>query len=223
MLWIIPIVILAVVVFVLWRGKKNSYTNKRRSEPLFKAEPIFIEKAEVVENEDQEEQPVIEIDQKQEPKKEALQELVVFRILADANCPYIGYELLQTLLANGLRFGEMNIFHRYEKADNQGRVLFSVAQVTEPGTFDIHNIGNCTCRGLVMFMQLADHKNPLQIFQLMLDTAKQLVDDLGGKIIDGKNQILDQMVAEHWRTRIKNYEASLYRYDLFAPELNQDK
>ena len=142
------------------------------------------------------------------------QDIIIMRIMAPKEKSYSGYELLQALLSNGFRFGAMNIFHHYEKANNEGKILFSLAQATEPGTFDIRNMGNCTCSGLTVFIRLTDHKNAMQVFDKMFATAQKLIEDLGGEIWD-KGQKINESIIEKWRTRIKNYENSLYTYDLF--------
>jgi cell division protein ZipA len=172
-------------------------------------EPAFIEQEEVTSEKPESEEIPPEL-----PKKITNQELIIMHIMAPKDKFYSGYELLQTLLSNGFRFGDMNIFHNYEKPNNEGKILFSLARATEPGTFDIRNMGSCSCSGLTIFMRLNDHKNPLQIFNNMFETAKKLVDDLGGEIWS-ESQKIDQSIIEKWRNKIKNYENSLYTYDLF--------
>jgi cell division protein ZipA len=149
------------------------------------------------------------------PKKTAKQELIIMYLKAPQDKLYSGYELLQALLSNGFRFGAMNIFHHYEKGHTEGKILFSLARATEPGIFDIRNMGACSCSGLTIFMNLCDHKNPAQVFANMLETAQKLADDLGGKILDENRQILDRSGIEKLHNKIKNYENSLYTYDLF--------
>ena len=39
--------------------------------------------------------------------------------------------LLQNILESGLRFGEMDIFHRHESMAGNGEVLFSMANALE--------------------------------------------------------------------------------------------
>ena len=51
-----------------------------------------------------------------------------------------GPALLQNILESGLRFGEMDIFHRHESMAGNGEVLFSMANALKPGTFDLDDI-----------------------------------------------------------------------------------
>ncbi len=118
-------------------------------------------------------------------------EHIVLHLMAPAKMPYSGYELLQALLANGMRFGKMNIFHRHESKNGQGCVLFSLASANKPGTFDLPNMGGYSCPGLTLFMSVDGLSDPLHAFDVMLDTAQQLRDDLGGDLWDINHQPLN--------------------------------
>ncbi|MCK4609107.1 MAG: cell division protein ZipA C-terminal FtsZ-binding domain-containing protein, partial [Gammaproteobacteria bacterium] len=187
------------------RQKRKTQVVRQKSEPIFHAD-VSTQKEQVVISDPDPDKP------KPEPKQSA-NDFVVMRIIAPDKESYAGYELLQTLLAHDFRFGEMDIFHRYDK--ESGTVLFSLASATLPGTFDINNMGTCNCHGLTLFMRLADHEEPMQIFDSLLDTAKVLADDLGGTIWNEDRRMLDQVVVDAWLTRVRNYENSLYSYDLF--------
>ena len=103
-------------------------------------------------------------------------------VMADAGCSYSGYELLQTLLAVGMRFGDRQIFHRYIKQDPNLGSWFSLASVNKPGTFELGSIGGFSCDGFILFM--ADGMTPYNAAALrkMLSTAEMLVEELGGEI-----------------------------------------
>lgn len=123
-------------------------------------------------------------------KPAAKSPLIVLHIMAAENQSFMGYELLQSLLSAGLRFGEMNIFHRYEQPTGQGKILFSLASATEPGTFNLDEVGSLTCVGLSLFMDTRKLTDSAQVFNLMLDTARLLAEDLGGKVYDEQHQEL---------------------------------
>jgi len=128
--------------------------------------------------------------------------LLVLHIMAPANQAFIGYELLQALLSSGLRFGEMNIFHRYEQPTGQGKILFSLASATEPGTFNLDEIGSLVCIGLSLFMKVNTLENPAKVFNLMLDTARLLAEDLGAKVVDEHYQELTPETITHYQQQI---------------------
>ncbi len=140
--------------------------------------------------------------------------LIVLQINAFPDKPYMGYELHQALLAAGLRFGEKNIFHRYEGEDSN-KILFSLAAATPEGSFAIEDMGSFKCNGLLLFMDL-DTKNRLMTsFDLMLDTARQLAEELGGDIYDDLRQVINADVIKRIREKICTVETgNLYVSDL---------
>lgn len=130
-------------------------------------------------------------------------EVFVLHVMAQENNLFKGYELLQALLSQGLRFGDMNIFHRYQHTNGKGNVLFSLTSAIEPGTFDIHNMGSYSCPGLSLFMQSSGHlKSDLERFQLMVKVAKNIARELGGICQSDDRQILTEVIIERYKNRI---------------------
>lgn len=106
-------------------------------------------------------------------------QLVIIHVMAKPGALFVGYELLQAIIATGLRHGHMQIFHYY---DNEENVLFSLVSAVEPGIFDLEQIGGFSTPGLSFFMNKHAVKNPDQVLSLMLTVAEQLAEDLGGII-----------------------------------------
>lgn len=149
-------------------------------------------------------------------------DVIALTLIAPANHPYRGYELLQALLAVGLRFGDMKIFHRHETKNGRGPVWFSLANIEKPGTFDLQKMGATSCKGLMLFMQLAEDYDCAQAFECMLETVRQLAEDLGGEVWDDSRQRLTMDKVTDIRRKIRSYEASQRVRDLFEVTENQD-
>ena len=114
-------------------------------------------------------------------------------LLAKENRQLAGYELLQTVLAAGLRFGEGQLFHRHQYSNGQGPVLCSLAAATASGVFDLQNIGAFSVRGLCLFMQSSGNPTiDAERFAIMLETAKQLSDGLDTFLLDEQRQPLTE-------------------------------
>lgn len=110
---------------------------------------------------------------------------IMFFLLAKDQQHFAGYELLQTILAAGLRFGEGDLFHRHQHANGQGPVLFSLATATESGVFDLQNIGAFNARGLCLFMQTSGNANiDQERYDILCQTAAQLAEELGAYLLD---------------------------------------
>lgn len=142
-------------------------------------------------------------------KNEAGKVIAIF-IMAKQDQAFKGYELLQALLSQGLRFGDMSIFHRYPNTHGKGEALFSLTSAVEPGTFDIHNMGSYSTAGLTLFMQTSGQsKGDVERFELMLKAASNLAKELDGTCLDQSRQPLTNATLE-------NYKQLLYT----APELD---
>lgn len=127
---------------------------------------------------------VPQLDTKLVLDNESATPLMIF-LLAKENRQLAGYELLQTLLAAGLRFGEGQLFHRHQHANGQGPVLCSLAAATASGVFDLQNIGAFSVHGLCLFMHPSGNATiDAERFAIMHDTAKQLSDGLDTHLLD---------------------------------------
>lgn len=125
-----------------------------------------------------------QVDSKPILDNESAMPLMIF-LLAKENRQLAGYELLQTLLAAGLRFGEGQLFHRHQHANGQGPVLCSLAAATPSGVFDLQNIGAFSVHGLCLFMHPSGNSTiDAERFAIMHDTAKQLSDGLDTHLLD---------------------------------------
>jgi cell division protein ZipA len=137
--------------------------------------------------------------------EESAEQVYVIHVLAQDPGGFRGSELLQILLACDVRFGEMNIFHRYEREKGQGEIQFSVANATEPGSFDLDAMETLTTPGLSFFMRLPGPKHPLQAFDCMVETARVVVNNLGGEMRDETRSVFTPQTAEHCRQRIREF------------------
>ena len=116
-----------------------------------------------------------------------------------------GRKLLELLLQYGLRYGDMQIFHRHEHPAGQGDILFSMAQAIEPGTFNIDTLERDLVPGVSFFMSLPGVKSTLA-YDLMIDTARRLAQELQADLLDAQSQPLNSVVLEQWRDEVVAYE-----------------
>lgn len=135
---------------------------------------------------------------------------IMLFLLAKENRQFAGYELLQTVLAAGLRFGEEQLFHRHQFPNGQGPVLCSLAAATALGTFDLQNMGAFSVRGLCLFMKTS--KNPgidKERFSIMLETAKQLSEGLDAHLLDDKQKPLTTQRIESYLEQLQVTECAV--------------
>lgn len=133
-------------------------------------------------------------------------EVMVFNIFAKPDREFVGVDLLQALLAAGLHFGEMSIFHRHLSSETSSPVVFSVANLVNPGTFDLNRISAFSTKGLCFFMTLPNVANSMQAFDKMLDAAQQIRIALDGDLKDDNRSVMTAQTIEHYRQRVRDFE-----------------
>lgn len=131
--------------------------------------------------------------------------VVVMHLMAGEDKVFAGQPLLDALLAEGLRYGSMKIFHRHVGDDGSGPVLYSVANSVNPGTFDLNDMEQFTTPGVSFFFAMEDVDDPAAAFELLLGAARQMAADLGGTLKDESRSVLTRQTEEHYRQRIADY------------------
>lgn len=130
--------------------------------------------------------------------------IIILHVMAEPGKSYHGRDLLSAFEDLGLVFGDMQIFHHYGVGDMRtDRPLFHLADMLEPGSFDPDGMDDFTTRGLSLFMQLPPPLDPEAVFELMLSSARQLTEKLGGRIMNQDRQPLDDVHTELLRARVR--------------------
>jgi len=117
-----------------------------------------------------------------------------------------GRDLLALVDKYGLRFGAMNMFHRYQNKDGTGMLWFSMMGMTENGIapFDPHNVATNTYTGLVLFLSLP-HPEALMGFDSMMSVAAMMARDLDAEVLDENNQPISAEDKQHLRNFVRDY------------------
>ena len=113
-----------------------------------------------------------------------------------------GPDLKQALLDADLIFGEMDIFHRYDR--DLKHTLFSVASLVEPGTFPIETMEEFECPGIILFFQTARVADPLSVYDDLVNTSRELAHRLHGIQWDDTRQPLSASKVAHLRNLLKH-------------------
>ena len=136
-------------------------------------------------------------------------EVIVLHVVARGDPGFSGKDILEILLACDLRFGDMNFFHRHEQQAGRGPIQFSVANMLQPGVFDIDNMDSMQTRGLVFFLTLPGPEDMIFAYDCMLETARTVARNLGGELLDESRSVLTQQAVEHSRQQIRELERRL--------------
>jgi cell division protein ZipA len=114
-------------------------------------------------------------------KPRTAQKIIAVRVSAGPTTKYAGATLRSALEAEGLRFGRYDIFHCLH---TDGRPVFSVASLREPGTFDLEAMAGQHYPGVALFTVLPGPVPASDAVDAMMLTARTLAIHLGGAMAD---------------------------------------
>ncbi|MCF4994581.1 cell division protein ZipA [Pseudomonas syringae] len=141
-----------------------------------------------------------------EKEQAQAEEVLVISVICRDAAGFKGPALLQNILESGLRFGEMDIFHRHESMAGNGEVLFSMANAVKPGIFDLDDIDHFSTPAVSFFLGLPGPRHPKQAFDVMVAAARKLSQELNGELKDDQRSVLTAQTIEHYRQRIVEFE-----------------
>jgi len=133
------------------------------------------------------------------------QDVIVVNLRA-RNGELNGSDLLPVILDNGLRFGAMDIFHYHAEDEGEGDVLFSMANIVKPGTFNLPDFEHFNTVGLSFFLTLpVTVGSHMQAFEQMIDVTQAMAKALDAELLDENRSILTRQATEHYRERVRDF------------------
>ena len=132
-----------------------------------------------------------------------VEELLIVNVIARKDQPFKGYDIVRAMKAQGLRYGDMNIFHRKEPLTKVKQ--FSVANLVEPGTFDLSDLDTMMSPGMSFFLQLPGPEDATEAFNDMMSTAQRIAIELAGELRDEHMSVMTGQTREHMRQRIADF------------------
>jgi cell division protein ZipA len=144
----------------------------------------------------------------QTPNAAEQQKIVTVRVCAAGEARWPGATLLSALELHGLAYGRYQVFHRRHV---DGRSLFCVASLIEPGTFDVARMSSEEFRGITLFAVLPGPVEPLLTIDEVLGAARGLAQELSGMVQDSKGMPLSPQRAAAIRDDVARFQASLPR------------
>lgn len=132
--------------------------------------------------------------------------VITLYVMAPPGVPFRGSFLMEAMGKAGLEFGDMQIFHYLERHNGRDRVLFSLANMVEPGTFDPQAMDDFSSQGLVLFLQLPAAFDAVKAFDAMVTAARSLATGLEGSVCDSTRSVLTRQTIGHMREDVINYQ-----------------
>lgn len=134
------------------------------------------------------------------------QKIITVRVCAVGDSRWPGKSLIAALEGQGLAYGRYQVYHR-RHAD--GRSIFFVASLIEPGTFDPARMVEEEYRGVSMFAVLPGPLEPLQAIDALLATARELARELTGTVQDAKGMPFSPQRVAALREDVARFQSVL--------------
>ncbi len=130
--------------------------------------------------------------------------IVTLFLQARDNHIITGVELLDASLKSGLVFGDHDIFHRIHEEDVEP--VFSMANLTKPGSFDKSAWNTMEIKGVTMFLTLPGPRNALDAWDSMLATSRRLAELLHADLMDDAHEVFTRQRSLQIKEELREYE-----------------
>lgn len=127
---------------------------------------------------------------------------ITLYLVAPENRQFQLAKLSQGLEELGLIFGKNNLFHYHLHMTIDSPVLFSVANINAPGSFEAHRLADGATVGVVFFMPLPSVGNTLANLKIMIHSARSLAEQLGGFVLTDEQDIFTEQSETEYLARV---------------------
>ena len=139
-------------------------------------------------------------------KTESPTDIFIFNVVTREGARLGGHTLLQFFLTSGFRYGAMNIFHRHENSDGTGEVLFSIANMMAPGTFDLDTMERFNSEGISFFLTAPNSRISVKkSFEMMLRAVEQIAEEFECDVLNEQRESLTEKQFIEYRNRLQQY------------------
>lgn len=131
--------------------------------------------------------------------------IVTIRILCRAGAPFRAEDLVLALREAGLRHGRFGIFHAHV-SDSDETPVFSVASLTEPGSFDLTRLHTDVYQGVSLFLGLPGPVEGVKAFESMVNAARAVARRLDGNLVDEHGSTLSVQRERYLREEVIQFQ-----------------
>lgn len=135
-------------------------------------------------------------------KVRIMDNIIAINVIAKSQLGFSGKALLSVMLDNQLQYGAKKTYD-YCAQDTQ-EVLYSVASIVEPGTFDVHTIAQKNYPGIMLFVLINSLDDSVFAFEAMLKAAYTMAAKLNAQVCNVERQPLSQEHIEQFRLHVQD-------------------
>jgi len=143
------------------------------------------------------------VDEDRPPPGPPPDRIITLFLQARDNHRISGVDLLDAALKSGMVFGDRDIFHRV--VDDGEDIVFSMANLTNPGHFDKAAWNTFETIGVTMFMTLPGPMQPLDAWDAMLATSRRVAELLHADLLDDSHSTFTRQREGQIREELREY------------------
>jgi len=140
------------------------------------------------------------------PNASEAQKIITVRVCSVGESRWSGAALMAALELHGLAYGRYNVYHRKH---SDGRSIFCVASLIEPGTFDLQRMPEEEYRGVTLFAVLPGPLEPLRTVDALITAARDMARELSGTVQDGRGVPFSPQRVAALREEVARFQADL--------------
>lgn len=127
--------------------------------------------------------------------------LVALIVAPTEETDILGPQLHAALIAQGLKFGEGEVYHRHIG----GRIVYSVSSLLKPGKLIPAEAENFSTKGLTVVLNLPGPVTPVVAFDDMLSTTRAVAAALKLEIFDARRERVTDEVGKKLRGEVEDW------------------
>ncbi len=132
--------------------------------------------------------------------------IVSLYVAAKAGQVLRGEDIVVAAEKTGLSFGHMNVFHRLIEGHPERGPIFSMANIMQPGSFDMANIREMQTPAIAFFLTLPAPISALEAWEKLLPNVERMAELLNGVVLDDSRNTLGRQRIQHIREELRAYD-----------------
>ena len=132
--------------------------------------------------------------------------IISLYVAARAGHTLRGEDIVVAAEKTGLTFGHMNVFHRLVENHPERGPVFSMANILQPGSFDMANIRELETPAIAFFLTLPAPLTALDAWEKLLPNVQRMAELLDGVVLDDSRNALGRQRIMHIREELRAYD-----------------
>jgi cell division protein ZipA len=138
--------------------------------------------------------------------REEFDKIITLYVAARAGQQLHGSDIVVAAEKAGLSYGYMSVFHRLVDGRPLAGPIFSVANIKNPGSFEMAEIQSLETPAIAFFLTLPAPIPALDAWEKMLPTAQRMAELLDGVVLDESRNALGRQRIAHIRDELRAYD-----------------